>query len=444
MAAQGSGGDEGDGEEDQEEMRRFREIYGNMIPEKIVDTKIGPDGRRYYKVQWRDTTMEPSKNFLEAELLIRKYWDPVQQRLVLPSERSRSSENREASSDEPGPSCSSDCFLQDERPALVNEEVSSSNDVRHEASLLLPNSQELNTSAEDGVSCSGDARSRDSQQSKSSEAADENGASSSSSTSTLQINLSPHSLLRSSSMNQSEQASSSSSGRTSSNEANGQADHDNDICSSSSTIRRYSGEDTSRRYSREFPNPSSSLNEDSNSASSSSSTRRYSQNTFNTNNSFNEDGIGSSSSLTRRYSQNTFNENNSPNEESIGSSSSVRYSQNTDSSNREASFNEDSGGCSSSSSVPRSLLNNGDFPSNGDLNNSGCASSSSDRVPSTGLRERSLSDNADSTSVGYHRKRRKISNDRGSSGERNSLNPCHSTQSPTSDLKRKRDSSDGY
>ena len=42
MAAQGSGGDEGDGEEDQEEMRRFREIYGNMIPEKIVDTKIGP------------------------------------------------------------------------------------------------------------------------------------------------------------------------------------------------------------------------------------------------------------------------------------------------------------------------------------------------------------------------------------------------------------------
>ncbi|XP_057315925.1 uncharacterized protein LOC130656990 isoform X2 [Hydractinia symbiolongicarpus] len=70
---------------DEEQMRVWREHYGNMIPEKIVDTKIGEDGRRYYKVQWAASTMEPSKNFLEAELLIKKYWDPVEKKLKLPN-----------------------------------------------------------------------------------------------------------------------------------------------------------------------------------------------------------------------------------------------------------------------------------------------------------------------------------------------------------------------
>lgn len=88
---------------DEDELARqqalWRERYGDMVPEKIVDTKIGPDGKRYYKVQWAATTMEPGKNFLEAELLIKKYWDPVEKRLKFPSEeRQNNEEGQEAAS----------------------------------------------------------------------------------------------------------------------------------------------------------------------------------------------------------------------------------------------------------------------------------------------------------------------------------------------------------
>lgn len=75
----------------------WREIYGDMVPERILDTKIGPDGRRYYRVQWAATTMERGHNFLEAELLIKKYWDPVQQKLVLPSMKAKEAADQTSS-----------------------------------------------------------------------------------------------------------------------------------------------------------------------------------------------------------------------------------------------------------------------------------------------------------------------------------------------------------
>jgi len=82
------GGNERENNEDEEEQRRrWREIYGDMIPERIVDTRIGEDGKRYYKVQWAASMFEPAKNFLEAEHLIRKYWDPVEKKLKLPNAR---------------------------------------------------------------------------------------------------------------------------------------------------------------------------------------------------------------------------------------------------------------------------------------------------------------------------------------------------------------------
>ncbi|XP_002166042.2 uncharacterized protein LOC100215549 isoform X1 [Hydra vulgaris] len=71
--------------DEQERRRLWFELYGDMVPEKIVDTMIGEDGKRYYKVQWASTTIESSKNFLEAEHLIEKYWDPVEKRLKIPS-----------------------------------------------------------------------------------------------------------------------------------------------------------------------------------------------------------------------------------------------------------------------------------------------------------------------------------------------------------------------
>jgi len=82
-----SSGEGGGEDENNEQMRRWREIYGDMIPERIVDTKIGEDGKRYYKVQWAASSFEPAKNFLEAEMLIRKYWDPVEKKLKLPSNK---------------------------------------------------------------------------------------------------------------------------------------------------------------------------------------------------------------------------------------------------------------------------------------------------------------------------------------------------------------------
>ena len=36
-----SSGEGGGEDENNEQMRRWREIYGDMIPERIVDTKIG-------------------------------------------------------------------------------------------------------------------------------------------------------------------------------------------------------------------------------------------------------------------------------------------------------------------------------------------------------------------------------------------------------------------
>jgi len=77
-----------DGQPSPEEIRRlWQEHYGDMVPEKIIDTKVGPDGKRYYKVQWAASTMEPGKNFLQAELLIKKYWDPVEKKLKFPGVR---------------------------------------------------------------------------------------------------------------------------------------------------------------------------------------------------------------------------------------------------------------------------------------------------------------------------------------------------------------------
>jgi len=72
-----------DNDEQARQQALWRERYGDMVPEKIVDTKIGADGKRYYKVQWAATTMEPGKNFLEAELLIKKYWDPAEKKIEI-------------------------------------------------------------------------------------------------------------------------------------------------------------------------------------------------------------------------------------------------------------------------------------------------------------------------------------------------------------------------
>jgi len=94
----------------------WRERYGEMVPEKILDTKIGPDGRRYYKVQWAATTMERGNNFLEAELLIKKYWDPVQKKLVLPSMRT----SETAGGDE-GQSSSTQCKDGGDKLSIVSQ-----------------------------------------------------------------------------------------------------------------------------------------------------------------------------------------------------------------------------------------------------------------------------------------------------------------------------------
>ena len=103
-----------------------------MVPEKILDTRVGPDGRRYYKVQWATTTMEKGNNLLEAELLIKKYWDPAQKKLVLPSMRGDSEEGAGGSgagqqqenmpASEPGncitPTAESSCCEGDERGGI--------------------------------------------------------------------------------------------------------------------------------------------------------------------------------------------------------------------------------------------------------------------------------------------------------------------------------------
>ncbi|XP_065660531.1 uncharacterized protein LOC100215549 isoform X3 [Hydra vulgaris] len=86
--------------DEQERRRLWFELYGDMVPEKIVDTMVGEDGKRYYKVQWASTTIESSKNFLEAEHLIEKYWDPVEKRLKIPSKECDSTDLNDITGDD--------------------------------------------------------------------------------------------------------------------------------------------------------------------------------------------------------------------------------------------------------------------------------------------------------------------------------------------------------
>jgi len=71
--------------------------------------------------------MERGNNFLEAELLIKKYWDPVQKKLVLPSMRT----NENESSD--GASSSTQCKDSDDYEGVeTNEPQTSKEEKPHE------------------------------------------------------------------------------------------------------------------------------------------------------------------------------------------------------------------------------------------------------------------------------------------------------------------------
>jgi len=142
-----------------EQMRVWREHYGDMIPERIVDTRVDENGKRYYKVQWASTTMEAGMNFLEAEHLVKKYWNPTTKKLDIPGlnterphntdeevkERTHNTDDEEAGTSKDGYS-----------NAFTSTNASTSSDIATTSSDIVSTSSDIASTSSDIASTSSD------------------------------------------------------------------------------------------------------------------------------------------------------------------------------------------------------------------------------------------------------------------------------------------------
>jgi len=156
-----------------EQMRVWREHYGDMIPERIVDTRVDENGKRYYKVQWASTTMEAGMNFLEAEHLVKKYWNPTTKKLDMPGlnterphntdeevkERTHNTDDEEAGTSKDGYSnafTSTNASTSSDIATTSSDIVSTSSDIASTSSDIATTSSDIATTSSDIVSTSSD------------------------------------------------------------------------------------------------------------------------------------------------------------------------------------------------------------------------------------------------------------------------------------------------